>query len=629
MAGLIVQDVIDRILNTTDIVELIRPYLHLKQTGSQFKGLCPFHEDKNPSLIISPEYQRYKCWACDASGNALDFVMDMDSVTFPEACELLADRAGIEIVREGRESASAPAGPSKREIFRVNEWAAKYFARRLLQPSGEECAKYLTERGIVPETWELFQIGHAPEGWDTLCLAAKKKGIPAELLQAAGLAQQSRRGTLIDVFRNRLMFPIRDASKRVLGFGGRCLDGEEPKYVNTSETPVFSKSRCLFGANRLQGSRSGRPLFVMEGYTDVTMAAQAGGLDAVATLGTALTDDHARFLQRLGRPVILVFDGDSAGRKAAERGGRIFASVDLDLKITGLKKGEDPCDYLLRTELDGAALLESEAVDYLEFILRESMARHPIETVNGKVQVAKEMLALIGAMQNPVKISASITKVADTLGVPEPDLRKELNERPTLRRITPKRAAIAEEEPEVRPVVRAVRIAEQAVLLAVMNARQALGGLEVLSSYRFETPEQIVIFRAALTALSGAQGPVGSIVLGGLQDAASRKAANALILEGRYSDEKLTELSDSVRFLVDRSSENRLSDDVRGVSAETGDDEVARLQQEIREKHNAKQFRAKKNKTDSPATPPSSNGSPELDEEDGTGGADDMDAACF
>jgi len=239
------------------------------------------------------------------------------------------------------------------------------------------------------------------------------------------------------------------------------------------------------------------------------------------------------------------------------------------------------------------------------------------------------MLALIGAMQNPVKISASITKVADTLGVPEPDLRKELNERPTLRRITPKRAAIAEEEPEVRPVVRAVRIAEQAVLLAVMNARQALGGLEVLSSYRFETPEQIVIFRAALTALSGAQGPVGSIVLGGLQDAASRKAANALILEGRYSDEKLTELSDSVRFLVDRSSENRLSDDVRGVSAETGDDEVARLQQEIREKHNAKQFRAKKNKTDSPATPPSSNGSPELDEEDGTGGADDMDAACF
>ena len=461
MAGLIVQDVIDRILNATDIVELIRPYLHLKQTGSQFKGLCPFHDDKNPSLVISSDYQRYKCWACGASGNALDFVMNMDSVTFPEACEILGDRAAIEIVRDGSDSGAAPAGPSKRDIFRVNEWAAEFFRRRLLHPSGAECGEYLSKRGIVPETWESFQIGHAPDGWDGLCQAAAKKGIPAELLQAAGLAQQSRRGTLIDVFRNRLMFPIRDGSRRVVGFGGRCLDGEEPKYVNTSETPVFSKSRCLFGANRLQGNRSEEPLFVMEGYTDVIMAAQAGGLDAVATLGTALTDEHARFLQRLGRRVILVFDGDSAGRKAAERGGRVFASVDLDLQITGLEGEEDPCDFLLRTTTEGATSLESAAVDYLEFILTESMARHPMDTVNGKVRGAREMLALIGAMQNPVKVSASIIRVAETLGVPEADLRTELNAHPAPRQRVMAQTVPSQEEASTTPAVPAVPAEEE------------------------------------------------------------------------------------------------------------------------------------------------------------------------
>ena len=632
MAGRIAQDVIDRILAATDIVELIRPYVQLKQSGNRFKGLCPFHEDKNPSMDVSPDFGRYKCWACGASGNALDFVMNMDSVTFPEACELLGDRAAIEIVREGGDD-NRPAGPSKREIYRVNEWAAEFYRRRLLHDEGRGCAEYLGGRSITPETWETFQIGFAPDSWDRLCLAGAKKGIPGDLLQSAGLAHVSKRGTLIDVFRNRLMFPIRDGSKRVVGFGGRSLDGNEPKYVTTSETPVFSKSRCLFGANRLQATRSDYPLFVMEGYTDVVMASQAGQLDAVATLGTALTDEHARFLQRLGRRVILVFDGDSAGRKAAERGGRVFASVDLDLQITRLDRGEDPCDFLLRRGADGAKELESSALDFMDFALNESIERHPTETVNGKVRVAREMLALIGAMENPVKVSAALGQVAMSLGVPESDLRTELSARPMQRkRIVPvaQEPEDAEEPILKRPATKAELRAENLLLKAVMNAKELPEGCDRLHVWSFETAAKDTIFREAVRVLSSGQGPVGSLVLGRLQDPEERRLANALIQEEDFSDEEKKALGDFIDFLVDRADSARISQDVQEVTEESDDEQVLAIQEKIRQKHSSRLGRRRPQRDDTPLPPENPRrkpdgpaGGPSEDEDD------DLDTACF
>ncbi len=456
MSGHIDTTTIDRIRDSADLVGLVEAEVALKRSGRSLKGLCPFHQEKTPSFFVYPDKGRFRCFGCGQSGNAIDWVMTRSGVDFVEALEILAERAGIVIERTEVRSTNE-SGVKKSDLYRVNRWALRWFQIALSKPEGEACRRYLAHRGIDEGSQSRFFLGYAPDSWDRLVLAAAKKGIPDALLVESGLASRRERGGgLVDSFHDRLMFPIIDSSDRVLGFGGRTLGDAEPKYINTRETRIFSKRRCLFGAEALRGITFGTCIHVMEGYTDVVMARQQGLDHAVATLGTALTEDHARMLSRFTDRIRLVFDGDSAGRKAAERGAEIFAGAELNLEVCVLPKGKDPCDFLLEGGAAAIVALTESARDWLDFVLAEASRRHDLSTVQGIALAADELLAMAHEVQNPVKRGLVLDRVAQSLGLSRDDLRKRLA---TLKR--PARARVAPPPPTKEDVVVTVTPAQR------------------------------------------------------------------------------------------------------------------------------------------------------------------------
>ncbi len=472
MAGRIEIATIDRIRDSADLVGLVEAEVALKRSGKSMKGLCPFHQEKTPSFFVFPDKGRYRCFGCGESGTAIDWVMTRSGVDFVEALEMLAERAGIVIERTESHSRDE-RGVKKSDLYRVNRWALRWFQLALSRPEGEACRRYLAQRGIDEDSQARFSIGYAPDSWDRLVLAAAKKGIPRDLLVEAGLASRRERGEgLVDYFHDRLMFPIIDSSDRVLGFGGRTLGDAEPKYINTRETRIFSKRRCLFGAEALRGIAFGTCIHVMEGYTDVVMARQQGLDHAVATLGTALTEDHARMLSRFTDRVRLVFDGDSAGRKAAERGAEIFAGAELNLEVCVLPKGKDPCDFLLEGGAAAVSALDESARDWLDYVLAEAAKRHDLSTVQGMARAADELLAMANEVRNPVKRGLVLDRVARSLGLAREDLGKRLE---TLKRPSRPRKAAAPAPPvpaETTPatVTPAQRRGERDVLELILRS---------------------------------------------------------------------------------------------------------------------------------------------------------------
>lgn len=363
-------------LDATDIVEVVGDALALKRKGREFVGLCPFHDDRNPSMCVVPHKQIFHCFVCGSGGNAIDFVMRYHGLEFLDALKQLAERAGIELTPRGgagsRGEESAGSGVTKGELERANAFAASFF-RTVFQHGehGKAARDLVRRRGISTEMLESFAIGAAPNRWDGLAQTVRNKGADVEAFVAAGLLKRRGDGSLYDAFRNRLMFPILNQAGRPVAFGGRVVDPEDegPKYWNSPETAAFHKSAVLFGlwqANRpIQTSRRA---VVTEGYTDVVACHQAGFENVVATLGTALTDRHASVLRRLCDEVVLLFDGDEAGMRAAERAFEVFFREPVDVKVAVLPGGADP-DELLQSEGGSAAFRAAldGAADLLEY----------------------------------------------------------------------------------------------------------------------------------------------------------------------------------------------------------------------------------------------------------------------
>lgn len=354
-----------QILQAADIVEIVSRHVNLRKAGKDYKGLCPFHDDKHPSMTVSPAKQIFKCFACGAGGDAIKFIQLKENLSFLEARATLAEQLGIRIERAG-----AGAGQFQRQdLTKIQAWAAEWFRNNLLGPQGQSTREYVEKRGISPQTCETFQVGLAPEGWDGLLIAARRNGIKDEQLFEAGLTKRRENGVgYYDAFRNRLMFPIRDISGHVIGFGGRALDDSPAKYINSPETALFNKSKTLYGLDVARNyAQPAKRVLVVEGYVDCVMCHQYGYGETVAVLGTALTDMHVQMLRRQVDSVILVFDGDEAGYKAADRGLEIVLNGQLDVRLAILPEGFDPADLMLagRTADFEAAL--NSAVDAVEF----------------------------------------------------------------------------------------------------------------------------------------------------------------------------------------------------------------------------------------------------------------------
>ncbi len=422
-----------RVLEATDIVRLIGEQLALRSKGREFVGLCPFHNDHKPSMTVVPHKQIYHCFSCGAGGDALRFVMDYHKMSFREALQHLADRAGIKLTpwrpAHGAASTETDSGGNTRSaMLGANQAACDFFQAILRnEEHGRAAREMIEKRGISPEMVELFGLGASPDRWDGLVQTVQRKGLDSAAFRAAGLFKVRDGGGFYDAFRNRLMFPIHDQIGRVVGFGARRLnDDDDPKYLNSAESPIFDKSTTLYALHQAaQAIRTSRVAVVVEGYTDAIACHQAGVRNAVATLGTALTPGNARVLRRLCDTVILLFDGDEAGMKAAERAVEVFFAEPIDVKIATLKPhtdAKDP-DELLKRD-GGREVLErvfAAAVDPLDLLfarMRRAVDGQGLAARSRLVDEFTTRLVMLGlASVEPVRYQLIVKRIAQVAGV--------------------------------------------------------------------------------------------------------------------------------------------------------------------------------------------------------------------
>lgn len=411
----------EAVLDAVDIVDVIGERVALTRKGKELVGLCPFHNDHRPSFNVNATKQIFKCWACGAGGDVIRFVQLSHRVDFREALRVLAERAGIDVQRTDR--AAGPTQP-REELHKVQEWARTYFQRNLAAPEGTTARDYSTRRGLTPDTIDRWRIGLALGDWDSLLRAATRAGVPAELLVAAGLVATSEHGKVYDRFRNRLMFPICDAQGRCVAFGGRTLADDPAKYLNSADSPLFSKSRILFGLDLARNAISRqREALVVEGYLDAIMLHQAGIDNAVATLGTALTDSHVRALKPLADKLTLCFDNDQAGQQAAERGLEAALRHRIVVQVAVTADGKDPADSVLVGGAAGFTANLHSAADALEFkwrsVLRTFGAAGPLS----ERSAAEECLRFIAKVSasggiDPLAQGMLISRLSELTGVP-------------------------------------------------------------------------------------------------------------------------------------------------------------------------------------------------------------------
>jgi DNA primase len=429
---------VQRVKAANDIVDVVSTYIGLRPAGPTFKGLCPFHDDRRPSLDVDPRRQRYRCWACGKFGDVLSFVQEHEKISFPEALELLARRAGITLEKTG----DSQQNRGRALMLEVMRWAADQFHRCLLDAPAAEAARiYLGQRQLDGEIVRRFQLGFAPGDGGWLVGLARDADLSTEILEQVGLiAQRSEGPGQYDRFRDRVMFPIRDARGHVVGFGGRILpssplSSRAPKYYNSTETVLFSKSENLYGIDQArQAGASAGYLAVVEGYTDVLMAHQRGISQVVATMGTALNHRHVAQLRRFVPRVVLVFDADSGGENGVDRALEVFVSHELELKVAQLPKGLDPCDLLVQHGPEPFQTALTNAVDVLEFKLQQVLARAAGQDVEVGRRAVDDLLRVIAVAPETsghagaVKRELLVTRVSQRLGLKDETIWARLRE---------------------------------------------------------------------------------------------------------------------------------------------------------------------------------------------------------
>ena len=424
--------IFQKVRDAARIEEVVGEHVSLRPAGRELVGLCPFHDDRRPSMHVVPHKQIYWCFVCGAGGDVFRFVQNYHKMSAGEALRFLAQKYGVKLPEFRSESPGAKQAASLREkTFAANQWAAKIFKENLRNSSGRTALKYLLQRGLTDKTIEEFELGFAPDGWTHLVSAAVRDGVSSQLLIGSGLLKERSDGSPFDAFRNRVIFPIQDLGGRIIGFGGRILPGsnttvetpeakaeaeqEGPKYLNTPETTLFSKRETLYALDKSrQTIMKFECAIVVEGYMDVIGCHQAGVGNVVATLGTALTQEHVKLLRRFTNKLVLVFDSDEAGRRAADRAIELLLKYPVDVHIASVPDGKDPCDYCMTHGGEAFSELIANAPDALEFKWQLLIGTfNKSESLAQKQEAATAMLRLMAPV---VMLTQSIDVVAILLG---------------------------------------------------------------------------------------------------------------------------------------------------------------------------------------------------------------------
>jgi len=428
MPGLIPENILEEILGRVDIVEVVGGVIPLKRAGRNFKACCPFHQEKSPSFMVSPDRQIYHCFGCGESGNAFKFLMRHERMEYPEAVEMLAKKAGIALPETPRQNPAATNLITS--IFKANELAVLCYEHSLRSIEGTKAKDYLAIRGISEQSARLFKIGFATERWDSLMNHLRTQGVNLSVMEKAGLILPKDAGGYYDRFRNRLMFPIFDLKSRPLGFGGRVLDQSLPKYMNSPETTVYTKGRHLYGLNWSKDAiRDSDSAAVVEGYLDFILPYQAGFKNIVASLGTALTLEQIRLLKRYTHNVTLVYDGDPAGEMASLRSLDIFIEEDMRVRVATLPKGLDPDSFVRKFGVDSFRELVSQAKSLFDYKLGILRSRLDQKGAEGKAEISAQMIESIVKFKSAVLQSEYLKRLSQELDVREESLLQEMRKK--------------------------------------------------------------------------------------------------------------------------------------------------------------------------------------------------------
>ncbi|MFP4173317.1 MAG: DNA primase [Candidatus Hydrogenedentota bacterium] len=445
------REVVSEVLAANDIVEVIGAFIDLKAAGpNRFVGLCPFHQEKTPSFSVTRDRQMFYCFGCQRSGDALSFVREFEGVTFLEALQKLADRGGVRLPavteRDDREAYL------RQQVLTLNKFAQRFFQEYLEDPlKGGRGRSHLNERELQKATIQKFGLGYAPEDGQAFIRAARQEGYKDAALKASGLVRESDRGGIYGFFRNRLMFPIADGTGRTVAFGGRALDAEaQAKYINTPENSLYKKSGILYGLHHARDAmRREKQALLVEGYFDLLRCHDAGLAHVVAPCGTALTEEQAALLRRHVPEVVLVFDGDSAGARAALRGIGVLAGAGLRVRALALPEGQDPDDCIRAEGAEAFRERIAQASGFVDFFVRMNQER--MKTAEGRSEVAHELLGVLQRMEDELRRQEYLEEAAKALGTNKWDLQKEYD-RVQRRTQHPAHAAADEDESRQRPV---------------------------------------------------------------------------------------------------------------------------------------------------------------------------------
>lgn len=410
---MIPQSFIEELKMHCDIESVISSYVQLKRRGRILVGLCPFHSEKTGSFTVYPESQSFYCFGCGAGGDAIGFIRRIENLEYVEAIKLLAQRAGMTVPEDAAEDRTAKL---KTRILEMNREAARFYYDRLIEPQGEAALRYLLGRGLLPKTIKHFGLGYAPAQWSTLTDMLAKKGYNYEEMEAACLSRRGKNGGYYDVFRDRVMFPIIDLRGNVIGFGGRKMTGDGPKYYNSPDTPVFKKTKNLFALNFAKKNGKMPYLILCEGYMDVIAMHQAGFTQAVASLGTSLTSDQCRLAAAYTDEAVLAYDSDEAGQKATRRAIGLLDEAGIRSRVLSITGAKDPDEFIKK--YGGARfkqLIEGSA-GAVEYELDKIGSKYETDTPEGKIMALKEAVNLLAEMKNPLEREIWAAKLAEDYG---------------------------------------------------------------------------------------------------------------------------------------------------------------------------------------------------------------------
>ncbi|HUH66010.1 MAG TPA: DNA primase [Syntrophales bacterium] len=535
MKGHIAPDKIEEVKRRADIVDLVSEYVTLKKGGKNFLGLCPFHKEKTPSFTVNRDKQIFYCFGCGEGGNVLTFLMKMSDMSFPEAVRHLAGKTGVAIpervlTKEDKESSSI-----RNEVSRINRMAAQYFAKNLSSQAGREAWEYLKKRGIRENEVTEFGLGYAPDGWRNLRDYFERAGVSLKIAERAGLIvpKINGAGSFYDRFRKRLIFPIEDVSGNVIAFGGRIIGDGEPKYLNTSESPVYSKGKNLYGLNRAKEDiRKKGYAILVEGYFDLITLWVYGIKNVIATLGTALTRDHVDLMRRYTANVVAVFDPDEAGKKALARSIELFLSGNMHAKGVVLPEGYDPDQYVrIRGKESFLEIVEGaeSLVDYyIDNVIGE------VSTFEEKKDASREAVSFIVHIDNIKERDLLIKRVTEKLGLDQQLLTAEVN----LALKTPAgKQAVAPKEAEVD--LDAVELSFIHIMLEYPAKVPAVVKAKIVDCFMSATLKPLALKLMDTVQKEGPEGFDSSLFLQSIDHDSVRKKLLKMMIDENPYDEKV------------------------------------------------------------------------------------------